>query len=50
MILDDLNERGMNVSGTVVQLKEVATRNNIPLVYEVEEVLKGWEGQAKGML
>lgn len=50
MILDDLKVRGINVSGTVLQLKEIAKQNNIPLVYEQQEVLKGWEGQPKGML
>ena len=50
MILDDLKERGINVSGTVLQLKEIARRNNIPLVFEQQEILKGWEGQPKGML
>jgi hypothetical protein len=50
MILDDLKERGIHVTGTVVQLKEIARRNNIPVVLEMQEIIKGWEGQPKGML
>jgi hypothetical protein len=50
MLLDDLKGRGINVSGTVVQLKEIAGQNNTSLVYEQQEILKGWEGQPKGML
>jgi hypothetical protein len=50
MILDDLKGRGINMSGTVLQLKEIAQRNNIPLVFEQQEILKGWQGQPKGML
>ena len=38
------------MSGTVLQLKEVAQRNNIALVYEEQEILKGWQGHPKGML
>jgi hypothetical protein len=50
MLLDDLKGRGINVSGTVAQLKDTARRNKIPLVFEMQEILKGWEGQPKGML
>jgi hypothetical protein len=50
MILDDLKERGIHITGTVVQLKEIARRNNIPVVFEMQEIVKGWEGQPKGML
>jgi hypothetical protein len=50
MILDNLKGQGINVSGTVLQLKEIAQRNNIPLVFEQQEILKGWQGQPKGML
>jgi hypothetical protein len=50
MILKDLKGRGINSSGTVLQLKEIAQRNNIPLVFEQQEILKGWQVQPKGML
>ena len=50
ILLEDLKGRGINVSGTVVQLKEIARSNNIPLVFQLPEILKGWEGQPKGML
>jgi hypothetical protein len=50
MLLDNLKGRGINVSGTVAQLKDTARRNNIPLVFEMQEILTGWEGQPKGML
>jgi hypothetical protein len=38
------------VTGTVARLKDTARCNNIPLVFEMQEILKGWEGQPKGML
>jgi hypothetical protein len=41
MLLEDLKGRGINVSGTVAQLKEIARRNNIPLVFQLPEILKG---------
>ena len=50
MILEDLKQLGINVTGTVAQLKDISQRNNIPLVYNQQEILKGWEGQPKGML
>jgi hypothetical protein len=31
-------------------IKRDSTTDNIPLVYELPEILKGWEGQPKGML
>jgi hypothetical protein len=38
MLLDNLKEWGINVSGTVAQLKDTARRNNIPLVFEMQEI------------
>jgi hypothetical protein len=50
MILNNLKESSIHVIGTVVQLKEIARRNNIPVIFDMQEIIKGWEGQPKGML
>ena len=43
-------KKGINVSGTLKQIQEIATRNNLPLELEFDEIEEGWNGKPKGML
>jgi hypothetical protein len=49
-LLNMLKEKGLTVKGKVKALQQAATANGIPIEEELEVIIEGWEGKAKGLL